>query len=154
MIITVVTINPLVNIKPRETTKTVRERPLFPRGRPHLIAVSKSVDAKRAVHALLSHAGIDPAKTCFAQARVGGTVAEIEKTIKTDTEVIVIWNLPALVRYKPRSDQRVLKMMRELQLLADDRKIAVIGVTDATGRDDGREGVAGSVNWIKIGRTV
>jgi hypothetical protein len=141
-------------MKQVDNTNTVTQRPLFPKGRPHLIAVSKSVEAKRAVPPILSHAGIDPAKTCFVEATVGDRVTDIQENITPDTEVIVIWNLPALVRYKLRSDQRVLKVMRELLELAINRRIAVIGVTDATGRDDGREGVAGSVMWIKIGRTV
>jgi len=152
--ITVVTINPLVNIKPRERTKTVRERPIFPKRRPHLIAVSKSVDAKRAVPPVLSQAGIDPAKTLFFEATVGAKVADIETMIKPDTEVIVIWNLPALVGYKLRSDQRVLKLMRELQMLAYDRRIAVIGVTGTSDAYRGRERVAGSTVWIHIASTV
>src|SRR5262249_40507892 len=119
--ITIITIDPRkINLKPRNSTKTVRERPLFPKGRPHLIATAKSVDAKRAVPPLLSHAGIDPAKILFFEATVGDRVADIQEKIKPDTEAIVIWNLPALVGYKLRSDQRVLKMMRELQLLAYD----------------------------------
>src|SRR5262249_30081082 len=152
--ITVVTMKPRVNVKPRDTTNTVRERPLFPKGRPHLIAVSKSVDAKRAVPPILSHAGIDPIKTRFVDATVGGRVADIEEKITPDTEVIVVWNLPALVGYKIRNDRRVLKTMRELQLLAIERKIAVIGVTDATDQYYGRERVAGSVMAIRIATNV
>src|SRR5262249_9550420 len=146
------TINPLVNIKPRERTKTVRERPLFPRGRPHLIAVSNSVDAKRAVPAVLSHAGIDPAKTFFVEATVGTRVADIETMITPETEAIVIWNLPALVRYRIQSFRLVLKVMRELQLLAYDRKIAVISVTKATNfkYPIHRERVAGSNIWTRL----
>src|SRR5262245_27850146 len=132
----------------------LNERPLFPKGRPHLIAISESVDAKRAVPPLLSHAGIDPTKTRFVDATAGARVADIETMIKPDTEVIVIWNLPALVRYKVRSDQRVLKMMRELQLLALNRRIAVIGVTGTSDSFSGRERVAGSTMSIRIASTV
>src|SRR5215471_10569214 len=72
---TIITIDPQkINLKPRERTKTVRERPLFAKGRPHLIAVSKSVDAKRAVPPVLSHAGVDPAKTLFFEATAGARV--------------------------------------------------------------------------------
>src|SRR5262245_16878113 len=106
--------NIVENMKTVDTTNTVNQRPLFPKGRPHLIAVSKSVDAKRAVPPILSHAGIDPIKILFVEATAGDRVVDIEEKIKPDTEVIVVWNLPALVRYKVRSDQRVLKMMREL----------------------------------------
>src|SRR5262249_27515175 len=60
----------------------------------------------------------------------------------------------ALVRYRIQSDQRVLKMMRELQLLAYDRRIAVIGVTDTDDEYSGRERVAGSTVWIRTASTV
>jgi hypothetical protein len=152
--ITVVTIKPRVSIKPRTSTNTVKERPLFPRGRPHLIATSKSVDAKRAVPPILSHAGIDPAKVLFVESTVARTVADIESMIKPDTEVIIVWNLPALVRYKIQDDQLVKKIMRGLQLLAINRRIAVIGVTGTDDEYSGRERVAGSTMSIHIASTV
>src|SRR5262245_39007485 len=80
------------HMKQIDTIKTANERPIFPKGRPHLIATAKSVDVKRAVPPILSHAGIDLAKILFFEATAGARVADIEKMIQPDTEVIVIWN--------------------------------------------------------------
>src|SRR5262245_45127432 len=146
--------NTIDNIKTVDSSNTVKEGPIFPKGRPHLIAVSKSVDAKRAVPPILSHAGMDPAKILFFEATAGATVADIQENIKPETEVIVVWNLPALVRYKIQDDQLVKKMMRGLQLLAIERRIAVIGVTDTEDEYSGRERVAGSTMSVHIASTV
>src|SRR5262245_58674320 len=108
--------NKLNSMNTVNTINRILQRPLFPTGRLHLIAISKTVDANRAVPPLLIHAGIDPIKTRFVDATSGCTVGQIEKAITPGTEVLVVWNLPALVDYSIESDPLVLKMMRELQL--------------------------------------
>src|SRR5262249_53336641 len=127
---------------------TAKQRPLFATGRVHLIAVSKRVDAGRAVPVVLLHAGTDLTKTRFVDAAVGSTVADIEHAITPDTETIVIFNLPALVKYNMDDDWVVLRMMHELRRLVEDpkfgREIAVIGVTGTSDEYRGVERVEGA----------
>jgi hypothetical protein len=133
------------------------EKPsLFPKRRVHLIGISESLDAPRVVHSLLAHDGIDPKNVLFIDAGLlrSPAVADIDKRIMPETEIVVILNIDALVGYKPRSGQRAVKIMRQLVRVAPARNVAMIGVTQTTEHWNGRQQIAGSNRWNDLARTV
>jgi hypothetical protein len=90
---------------------------LFPKGRPHLIGISESLDI-RVVDSVLSHAEIDPTKVVFIDAaRNPNASRNVDKKLPPGTEAIVILNLAALVDYKIHSEKLSVKETRQLQEL-------------------------------------
>jgi len=132
-----------------------QNRTLFPSRRVHLIGISKSLEARPVADRLLSHAGMDPSTVLFIDAGLDEqALRHLKHTSSPMPEAIVVLDLPALVKYKVESDERTFKVMRDLQHLALDRNVAVIGVTEATKNGYGRERIAGSDRWIRQASTV
>src|SRR5206468_2042290 len=81
------------------------------------------------------------------------TVEGMVKLTPSDTELLVIGNIGALVKNKVASDALVLALLPALRAFAGERK-TIIGITDASKSYGGRERIKGTSIWARYSDTV